>query len=47
VKSYLVGKKVAGERLSTAGFGQDQPVADNTTKEGRAKNRRVEFKVSQ
>jgi OmpA-OmpF porin, OOP family len=47
VKTYLVSKKVAGERLSTAGFGQDQPIADNATKEGRAKNRRVEFKVSQ
>jgi outer membrane protein OmpA-like peptidoglycan-associated protein len=47
VKSYLVSKKVAGERLSAAGFGQDKPVADNTTKEGQAKNRRVEFHVSQ
>jgi outer membrane protein OmpA-like peptidoglycan-associated protein len=47
VKTYLVSKKVAGERLSTSGFGQDKPIADNTTKEGKAKNRRVEFKVSQ
>ena len=47
VKTYLVGKKVAGERLSVSGFGQDKPVADNATKEGKAKNRRVEFKVSQ
>jgi outer membrane protein OmpA-like peptidoglycan-associated protein len=47
VKAYLVSKKVAGERLSTSGFGQDKPIADNTTKEGKAKNRRVEFKVSQ
>lgn len=47
VKAYLVGKKVAGERLTTAGYGADKPVADNATKEGKAKNRRVEFKVSQ
>jgi outer membrane protein OmpA-like peptidoglycan-associated protein len=47
VKAYLVGKKVAGDRLTTKGHGQDQPVADNTTKEGKAKNRRVEFKVSE
>jgi OmpA-OmpF porin, OOP family len=47
VKSYLVGKKVAADRLATAGFGSDQPVADNATAAGRAKNRRVTFKVSQ
>jgi OmpA-OmpF porin, OOP family len=42
-----VSKKVAGERLSAAGFGQDKPIADNATKEGKAQNRRVEFHVSQ
>ena len=47
VKTYLVGKKVAADRLTTAGYGQDTPIADNATKEGKAKNRRVEFKVSQ
>lgn len=47
VKAYLVSRKVAGERLSAAGFGQDKPIADNETKEGKAKNRRVEFHVSQ
>jgi OOP family OmpA-OmpF porin len=47
VKSYLVSKKVNGDRLSTAGYGQDRPIADNTTTEGRAQNRRVEFRVSQ
>ena len=45
VKAYLEGKGVEAARLSSAGFGQDQPVADNKTKAGRAKNRRVEFKV--
>jgi outer membrane protein OmpA-like peptidoglycan-associated protein len=47
VKTYLVGKKVNGARLSTNGYGQTQPVADNATTEGRARNRRVEFRVSE
>ncbi|ULQ56867.1 OmpA family protein [Flavihumibacter rivuli] len=47
VKAYLVKKGVATDRLTTQGFGQDQPVADNATADGRTKNRRVEFKVSQ
>ncbi len=47
VKTYLVGKKVAADRMTASGFGSDQPVADNTTPAGRAKNRRVTFKVSQ
>jgi outer membrane protein OmpA-like peptidoglycan-associated protein len=47
VKAYLVSRKVAGDRLSAAGYGQDKPIADNATKEGKAKNRRVEFHVSQ
>jgi OmpA-OmpF porin, OOP family len=47
VKSYLVSKKAAGERPSAAGFGQDKTIEDNATKEGKAKNRRVEFHLSQ
>ncbi|MBC6492445.1 OmpA family protein [Flavihumibacter stibioxidans] len=47
VKTYLVKKGVGDDRLTTVGLGQDQPVADNATVAGRAKNRRVEFKVSQ
>jgi outer membrane protein OmpA-like peptidoglycan-associated protein len=47
VKTYLVSKKVAAERLSATGFGADQPIADNSTAAGKAKNRRVNFKVSQ
>jgi outer membrane protein OmpA-like peptidoglycan-associated protein len=34
---------VAKERLQSAGKGQNSPIADNSTDEGRAKNRRVEF----
>jgi outer membrane protein OmpA-like peptidoglycan-associated protein len=47
VKKYLVEKMVAGDRINTVGFGKSQPVEDNTTPEGKARNRRVEFKVSQ
>ncbi len=47
VKAYLIKKKVDESRLTATGYGQDQPVADNATKEGKAKNRRVEFSVSQ
>ena len=45
VKNYLVDKGVTAENLSTVSFGESNPVADNGTKEGRAMNRRVEFKV--
>jgi OmpA-OmpF porin, OOP family len=45
VRQYLIGKGVAGERMSAQGFGTSQPVAANDTEEGRAMNRRVEFKI--
>ena len=45
VKSYLVGKGVERNRIYTEGKGEKQPVADNKTTEGRAKNRRVEIEV--
>lgn len=47
VKAYLVSKKISADRLIAEGFGADQPIADNATPAGKAKNRRVEFKVSQ
>ena len=45
VKAYLVSKGVDEARLNAAGFGLTQPVADNKTAAGRAKNRRVELKL--
>ena len=45
VKAYLVSKGIEKNRIYTEGKGESQPVADNKTKEGRAKNRRVEIEV--
>jgi len=45
VKSYLVSKGIEKNRVYTEGKGEKQPVADNKTTEGRAKNRRVEIEV--
>ena len=45
VVKYLVDKGVDSKRLVAKGYGPDVPIADNATREGRDKNRRVEFKV--
>ena len=47
VKAYVVGRGVKPEMVSVSGEGPDRPVADNRTPEGRARNRRIEFKVVQ
>jgi len=39
----IVAQGIDPKRLSAAGYGQDKPIADNKTEEGRAKNRRVEL----
>ena len=45
VKAYMVSKGIETNRVYTEGKGEKQPVADNKTKEGKAKNRRVEIEV--
>lgn len=45
VTTYLISKGINAERLSSKGWGDTQPIADNTTPEGRAQNRRTELKV--
>jgi len=45
VKNYLVKKGVEEKRIKTEWYGRTQPIAPNTTPEGRQKNRRVEMKI--
>ena len=45
VKSYLAGKGVDASKIYAEGKGEKQPVADNKSSDGRAKNRRVEIEV--
>jgi OmpA-OmpF porin, OOP family len=47
VKDYLVSKGVAARRLIARGYGEDKPIADNKTDDGRFQNRRVEFTILQ
>jgi outer membrane protein OmpA-like peptidoglycan-associated protein len=42
VAQYLASRGVDGQRITTAGYGEDKPIASNTTAEGRSQNRRVE-----
>lgn len=45
VRNYLIGRGIAAERLKSEGYGDTQPIADNSTKKGREQNRRVEFNI--
>ena len=47
VRKYLVDKGVEGKRLVAKGFGPDKPIADNKTEDGKAQNRRTEFKIAE
>ena len=46
VMQYLIGRGIAAERMSSHGYGETTPVADNETDEGRELNRRVELKIT-
>jgi len=46
VESYLVEHGVVADRLTSKGYGESMPIADNNTQEGRELNRRVELKVT-
>ncbi len=45
VVAYLTGKGIDAKRLTPKGIGQEKPIADNNTEEGRQRNRRIEFQV--
>jgi len=45
VRTYLIQKGIPSSRISSKGYGETRPAEENTTKEGREKNRRVTFKV--
>ena len=46
VANYLVSRGVSRARIESIGYGEQHPVADNTTPEGRARNRRVEIRIT-
>lgn len=46
VAGYLVNRGVANNRIQTLGYGQNQPIATNSTEQGRMQNRRVEIKLN-
>lgn len=47
VKTYLEGKGIRSDLITATGQGADVPIADNNTAEGRARNRRIEFRLAQ
>ena len=46
VRTYLVGRGIASDRMEAVGYGENRPIADNRTRAGRALNRRVEFFIT-
>lgn len=46
IKNYLVSNNIAPERLSIIGYGESRPISNNSTTDGRAKNRRAQIKIN-
>ncbi len=46
VLEYLIANKIDASRITSKGYGDSKPIADNTTEEGRAQNRRTEFLIT-
>jgi OOP family OmpA-OmpF porin len=46
VRKYLIEKGISSSRIRIVGYGEQRPIADNKTPEGRALNRRAEFEVT-
>lgn len=47
IKAYLEENGIAGKRISAKGYGSSKPISENQTEDGRAKNRRTEFLITQ
>ncbi len=45
VRDYLISKGISADRLTAKGYGMTEPIAENTTEDGRAQNRRTEVKI--
>ncbi|AEH01763.1 OmpA family protein [Lacinutrix sp. 5H-3-7-4] len=46
VKNYLITKGISNSRVTSQGYGEENPIADNSTNEGRIKNRRIEIYIT-
>ena len=46
VAFYIINKGIDAKRLTSVGFGETKPIADNATSKGRSENRRVEFDIT-
>ena len=45
VRDYLINGGISEARLTARGYGESEPIADNSTREGKAENRRVELRI--